>query len=332
MNRVPEPGPNACRPAACSRLSGIPIKRLGWLWIFLFLLVVPVYGQSDPEINLNGAFDFHVHQAPDSSERVIDADDLARLAKEKGMRGMIMKNHFEDTAALAYMVRKIVPGIEIYGGITQDLAVGGINLEAVKHMAAMKGGYGRVVWLPTFDAENAVKVAKANRPFVPVSKDGKLLPGVIELIDWIAQHPNIVLETGHISAEEVLMVVHEAHQRGVAHIVVTHAMSSPPPQNIPQMQEAAKDGAFLEFVYLNAVGPHPEFTVAQYADAVRAVGAKYCILATDFGGPARPPEKRPFEPDGLLEFMQAMHKEGISVADINLMTKVNPLLALGLSP
>jgi hypothetical protein len=102
--------------------------------------------------------------------------------------------------------------------------------------------------------------------------------------------------------------------------------------NIPQMQEAAKDGAFLEFVYLNAVGPHPEFTVAQYADAVRAVGAKYCILATDFGGPARPPEKRPFEPDGLLEFMQAMLKEGISVADINLMTKVNPLLALGLSP
>ena len=46
----------------------------------------------------------------------------------------------------------------------------------------------------------------------------------------------------------------------------------------------------------------------------------------------RPPEIRPLEPQGLLAFMVAMHKEGISVADINLMTKVNPLLALGLKP
>ena len=55
-------------------------------------------------------------------------------------------------------------------------------------------------------------------------KDGKLLPEVIELIDFIAQHHQLVLETGHVSAEEVLMVVHEAHKRGVTHIVVTHGI------------------------------------------------------------------------------------------------------------
>ena len=73
------------------------------------------------------------------------------------MRAVVLKNHWEDTASLAYMVRKMVPGIEVFGGITQDLAVGGINIEAVKHMADMKGGYGRIVWLPTFDAQNQVK-------------------------------------------------------------------------------------------------------------------------------------------------------------------------------
>ena len=297
-------------------MNRVPIKQLSWVVICFLLLVAPVYGQSDSELNLKGAFDFHVHQAPDSVERAIDADDLARLAKEKGMRGMIMKNHWEDTAALVYMVRKLVPGIEIYGGITQDLAVGGINLEAVKRMAAMKGGYGRVVWLPTFDSENAVKTAHGTGPYVSVSKDGKLLPGVLGLIDWIAQHPDIVLETGHISAEEVLMVVHQAHQRGVGHIVVTHAMASPVRMKIPQMQGA------------NAVVSVPE-----YADAIRAVGAKYCILGTDYGAVQKPPTPpHPLEPDALLEFMQAMHKQGISVADINLMTKVNPLLALGLKP
>jgi hypothetical protein len=37
-------------------------------------------------------------------------------------------------------------------------------------------------------------------------------------------------------------------------------------------------------------------------------------------------------PQGLLDFMNAIHAQGISVADINVMTKVNPALELGLKP
>src|SRR5471032_2929567 len=159
----------------------------------LALLALPASAQDDA-IRLKGAIDIHVHQDPDSAPRAIDADDVARQAKAAGMRAVVLKNHWEDTASLAYMVRKMVPGIEIFGGITQDLAVGGINIEAVRHMAAMKGGYGRVVWLPTFDAANQVK---GNGPDVPVSKDGKLLPGVLALIDFIAKQKQLVLETGH---------------------------------------------------------------------------------------------------------------------------------------
>jgi len=128
-------------------------------------------------------------------------------------------------------------------------------------------------------------------------------------------------------------VVHEAHQRGVAHIVVTHAMSSPVRMTIPQMQAAAQDGAFIEFVYGATLGTHPSTSIADYAKAIRAIGAKSCILATDFGAVQKPPEpQRPLEPQGLLDFMSALHKEGISVADIDLMTKTNPALALGLKP
>jgi len=314
-----------------SQFSRARMKRWGWLWLAFFILLLPAHAQSDAELNLKGAFDFHVHQAPDSVDRAIDADDLARLAKKMGMRGMVMKNHWEDTAALVYMVRKEVPGIELFGGITQDLAVGGINLEAVKHMVAMKGGWGRVVWLPTFDAENAVKYAKGTGPYVRVSENGKLLPSVIELIDFIAKDHRLVLETGHVSAEEGDMVVHEAHERGVTHIVVTHAMAAPILMTIPEMQAAARDGAFIEFVYNATLGAGAVVTVKQYADAIRAVGAKSCLLATDFGAVQKPPEpQHPLEPQGLLDFMKAIHKEGISVADINLMAKTNPALALGL--
>ena len=316
-----------------SRFSRVVINRFGWVWITLFLFAVSSYGQSDSTLSLKGAIDFHVHQGPDGVDRAIDADDLARLAKKMGMRGMVMKNHWEDTAALVYMVRKEVPGIELFGGITQDLAVGGINLEAVKHMVAMKGGWGRIVWLPTFDAENAVKNAKGTGPFVRVSENGHLLPNVLQLIDFIAQHHDMVLETGHISAEEGDMVVHEAHQHGVTHLVVTHAMSAPVRMTIPQMQAAAQDGAFIEFVYGATLGTNSVVSISDYAKAIRAVGPKFCIVATDFGSVQKPPEpQRPLEPQGLLDFMAALHKEGISVADINLMTKTNPALALGLKP
>jgi hypothetical protein len=316
-----------------SRFSRNLVKQFGWVWITLFLLSVPSYGQSDSALNLKGAIDFHVHQGPDSVDRAIDADDLARLAKKMGMRGMVMKNHWEDTAALVYLIRKEVPGIELFGGITQDLAVGGINLEAVKHMAAMKGGWGRIVWLPTFDAENAVKYAKGTGPFVRVSENGHLLPNVLQLIDFIAQHHDMVLETGHISGEEGDLVVHEARQHGVTHVVVTHAMAAPVRMTIPQMQAAAQDGAFIEFVYGATLGTNPVVSISDYAKAIRAVGPKSCIVATDFGAVQKPPEpQRPLEPQGLLAFMAALHKEGISVADINLMTKTNPALALALKP
>jgi hypothetical protein len=310
--------------------SSVLSKVFSLPWIFLFLLVAPAHGQS--ELNLKGAVDTRVHASPDSVARAIDADDLARLCKKIGMRGVVFVNHWESTAALAYLLRKEVPGIEIFGGVEMDRSVGGINLEAVKRMVLMKGGWGKVVWLPTFDAvtfTNWVKKDGQGRPYsttlVPESENGHLLSSVLELIDFIAQHRELLLETGHNSAEEALMVVHEAHRRGVAHVVVTGAMDPVVNMTIAQMQEAAGEGAYLEFAYSNAFGPTPERTMKEYAEAIRKVGPKYCILSTNF-------VDFPSHPQALLDFMVALHQEGISVDDINLMAKTNTALALGLAP
>jgi hypothetical protein len=148
----------------------------------VLLLAARAAAQSDGELTLKGAIDFHAHQAPDSVGRAMDAEDEARAVKAAGMRGVVMKNHYEQTSSLAYLVRKNVPGIEIFGGITSDLANGGINLEAVRDMVDTTGGYGRVIWLPTFDNETSQKGAQGIS-YVPVSKDGKLLPNVLALID-----------------------------------------------------------------------------------------------------------------------------------------------------
>jgi hypothetical protein len=293
------------------------------------LLAGRAAAQGEGDINLRGVIDFHVHAGPDSVERAIDADDLARLAKSMGMRGMVLKSHWDKTSAMAYLMRKEVPGIELFGGVTSDISNGGINIEGVKRMADMKGGYGRVIWLPTFDNETPGKVAN-HQPYVSVSENGKLRPEVLALIDYIATRPELVLETGHVTPQEGLMVVHEAHARGVKHIVVTHAMGSR--WTVPQMQEGARDGAYMEFVYHGTLGPRGQ-TIAQYADAMKQVGYDHCIMATDLGDVhTPPPPPYPLEPQGFLQFMQEMHKAGVSVADINRMSKTNPALALGLPP
>src|SRR5438270_6114778 len=170
--------------------------------------------------SLNGVIDIHAHSDPDSVPRSIDAIDLARLAKSRGMRGLVLKNHYEPTASLAYVVRKEVPGLEIFGGIDLNRTVGGVNPAAVERMTMMKGGYGRVVWMPTFDAENQVRDSKENRPFVAVSKNGQLLPAVRETIALIARH-HLVLATGHSSPAECLMLLREGRRAGVEHMVVT---------------------------------------------------------------------------------------------------------------
>jgi hypothetical protein len=276
------------------------------------------------QVPLAGVIDFHVHSDPDSVPRSIDAIDLARLAKARGMRGLVLKNHYESTASLAYLVRKEVPGIEIFGGIDLNRTVGGINPAAVERMTMVKGGWGRVVWMPTFDAENQVRYSKEQRPFVSVSRGGQLLPEVKEVIALVAKH-GLTLETGHSSAAECLMLVREARRQGVAHIVVTHAMLPPVKMTVAEMRAAAAEGAFLEFVYNGLIGPGKSAEMRDYAEAIRQVGAQHCILASDLGQPGNP-----LHPDGLVAFFSGLMREGISVSDIATMSKTNPARALGL--
>src|SRR3989442_7973875 len=93
-------------------------------------------------------------------------------------------------------------------------------------MSAVKGAWGRVVWMPTFDAENHVRFFQENRPFVSVTEQGRLRPEVMEVLKIIAAR-NLVLETGHSSAAEALLLIGAARQAGIKHVVVTHAMMNP---------------------------------------------------------------------------------------------------------
>jgi hypothetical protein len=292
--------------------------------VLVALSAAALTGQESPTVSLSGTIDIHVHGYPDSRPRALDGVEAARNARDRGMRAIVLKNHYEFTSGLAYIVRKQVPGIEVFGGVDLNLSVGGINPAAVEYMAQTSGAWGRIVWMPTFDAENAVRAAKENRPFVSVSRNGELLPQVKEVITLIAKH-GLILATGHSSAAEGLMLLREGQRQGVKQMVVTHAINPPISMSVGQMQEAAKLGAMIEFVGGSLATPDAPARMDRFADAIKKVGPEFCILASDLGqqGNALPT-------DGFAAFLAAMRARGLTEQQVDRMAKANPARLLGL--
>jgi hypothetical protein len=291
------------------------------LCIFTFSALALAQTQS-----LQDTIDVHIHASPDSIARSIDAIDVAKLGKSRGMRAIVFKNHYEPTSSVAYLVHKVVPGIEVFGGVDLNLSVGGMNPAAVEKMALTTGGLGKFVWMATYDTKAQVKESKEQRPYVAVSRDGKLLPETNAVIAMIARY-HLVMATGHNSPEEDLMLIKESQNQGVTHMIVTHAMMPPVRMTIAQMKEAAQYGAYIEFVYNGLIGKSKNFDFSDYATAIRAVGVQHCILSSDLGQVGNP-----LPPDGLEQFFEGLMKQGFSQADIDQMSKVNPSFLLGLQP
>jgi hypothetical protein len=225
---------------------------------------------------------------------------------------------------VAFLVRKVVPDIEVFGGIALNLPLGGINAAAVEHMAAVSGGWGRIVWMPTFDAENQVRTSKENRPFVSVTQNGELLPAVRDVVAVIAKR-NLVLATGHSAPRETLLILREAKRQGVQRMIVTHAMNTPVSMSLAEVREAAGLGAYIEFVGGSLTTLDAEARIDRYAEAIRQIGPEFCILSSDLGqqGNALPP-------DGFGDFLVSLRRRGFTSQDVDRMSKQNPARLLGL--
>ena len=232
-------------------ISQLYIRKIFLFYLFIILIFTGSgYAQTEfwneTSLVLKGAIDVHVHTSPDSGPRSVDAFELARIAVRYGMQALLFKNHFTQTASLAYLVNQAVPGIESYGGIVLNNTVGGINLNSVKMMSSMTGGYGRVVWMPTWDSEHYAKMGSPGSSIVPISNNGKLLPDVLKLLDLIAEK-DLSLATGHSSPQESLLLISAAKAVGVQRIIVTHPLTPAIGMTIEQQVEAARLGSFLEY-------------------------------------------------------------------------------------
>lgn len=274
--------------------------------------------------DLAGAIDIHVHSHPDNVARSLDGIEAARFAKEKGMRAIILKSHFDPTAGLAWLARKAVPGIDVFGGVDLNLPVGGMNVHAVDHMVRVNGGFGRMVWMSTFDAENQIRVNKSNAPFVRVSENGALLPTTRAVIAAIAKH-SLILASGHVSAQEALLMFEEGRRVGVRAMVATHGMGTPTSLTVNQARQAAKLGAFIEFTSGTLATPNAQAKIDRLAEDIRSVGVEHAVLSSDLGQAGNP-----LPADGYATYMEALRKKGFTNQELDVMAKQNPARLLGL--
>ena len=285
----------------------------------LLLLTIPFTALAQ----LQGVIDLHVHCAPDSGPRSIDALETARMAQRHNMRALLFKNHYTHTASLAYLVSQAVPGIESYGGIALNRSVGGINPPAIEHMVRTTGALGRVVWMPTFDSEHYHRTVEPNPNHVPVSSHGELLPEVQEVLALMSEL-NLALATGHSSPAESLLLIREAKRVGVGRILVTHPMLPLVGMSVEIQKEAAQLGALLEYPAAIAL-PSGDLSVEAYAAAIREVGPAHVIVTSDLGQPLNP-----VHTDGLIWFFDQLRSHGFTGDEIGLMTKHNPARYLAL--
>ena len=203
-----------------------------------------------PRIDRHGVIDMHVHIGPELLRRRYTSMTLAEEARREGI-GVVMKNHFQPTTAMAILARKLADKVAIVGSVTLNYGCGGIDDHGVR--SALSGWKSDVtqtdpdrdrfvVWMPTLCAEAHLSVmdrrdiplhwgvaAKYTREFEEGTgltlhdPDGKLTPGLLRALKMIAEH-DLVLASGHLSAEETIDLCELARAAGVARIVLTHPL------------------------------------------------------------------------------------------------------------
>ena len=296
---------------------------------------------------LEGAYDLQVHVGPDVIARRIDDIDCAKEFVARGLRGFVLKSHYIQTGERAQVVTKAVPGSRVFGAVTLNHSVGGLNPVAVE-IAGRSGC--KIVWMPTVDAANETAgrvvpaspsfgAASAKLPFwakmqrelaaegisppplSAIDESGELVEAARRCLERIAKH-NMILATGHLGRREIYALVRAAHEMRVRKVLVTHAEF--PSQNLTgdEQKELADMGALIEHCFTTAYTAKTTWEEA-FAN-IRRTGVERTIISTDLGQTINPPVA-----EGFAMFAQKLLDAGFSAADVRTMAVANPTRLIG---
>ncbi|MBE5972789.1 MAG: amidohydrolase [Lachnoclostridium sp.] len=268
---------------------------------------------------LKGAYDLHFHTAPDVSPRKCTDLELAREWLRTGMKGGVIKSHYADTTGRAALIRELYPELSVWGGLVLNRQAGGLNPAAVEKMAQAGGKF---LWFPTLDSREYQAYRHKNEkdfdlsPFIAVcDEDGALKPAVYDVLDVAAKY-NLVLGTGHLGEKEGLPLVRAAFERGVKHVVLTHAENPSTMFSEEAQEECVNMGAMVEHSYLMTFWNR--VPISDVISQICRVGVENCILVTDFGQPDSPGSA-----EGIAAYAGLLLENGMKAEEIEYMLKTS---------
>jgi len=296
--------------------------------------------QSTIDALLVGAFDTHIHSAPDVLPRKFNDLELAERFKQRKMAGFVLKSHYICTADRATLVRQVVPEVQAFGAIALNNSVGGLNALALD-IAGRLGT--RVCWLPSVDNANELENVQGQRDesklpywmsiaremralgiagnWINVTENGEVTKQTRQCLEIIAKH-DMVLATSHIRPSEMLPVVKAAKDAKVERIIITHPEFPTTLLSIDQQRELARHGVYFERCFTT---PNTgKITWEQVYANIRDVGPESTILATDLGQTTAP-----YPDEGLATFINNLLDNGFHERDVQRMVRDNPAQLLG---
>src|SRR5262247_411850 len=275
---------------------------------------------------LEGAYDLQIHVGPDVIARRIDDIDCAKEFLARGMKGFVLKSHYIQTGERAQVVAKAVPGSRVFGAVTLNHSVGGLNPVAVE-LAGRTGC--KIVWMPTVDAENETAGrldggseklpfwAKIQRelaaegisppPLSVVDESGELVEPARRCLERIGKH-NMILATGHLGRREIFALVQAAKAMGLKKVVVTHAEFPSQSLTGDEQKELADLGAIIEHCFTTAYTAKTTWE-ATFAN-IRKTGVQRTFISTDLGQTINPPVA-----EGFGMFAQKLLDAGFTAED-----------------
>lgn len=288
---------------------------------------------------LVGAVDTHIHSGYGLVPRALDHVEACQEAMDAKMRAVIIKDHHCPTAEIAKYIQNYVvkdKAFDVFGGLALNNTTGGVSPYTVD--AAIKYG-AKIIWMPTLSAKNhhvkheklteEAKKAMPNPkkklfgdPGITILDDnGKLIPEIRSICKLIAD-ADIVLASGHISKQEVDLLLDEAVGQGVKRIMINH------PEHLlgaslDDMKDYAKSGFYLEHS-ITLVHSHKQ-TYEYIYEMIKYAGVEMSMVGSDLGQVGRP---HPVE--GFKLWADAMINLGLTEDEIKTIIQKNPIKLLGL--
>lgn len=300
-----------------------------------------------------------------SSPRRLNPFDTAREARDAGMRAIVLKDVFEMSNGTAWLVNQEVRDFQVFGGLMLNTVYGGMNPRAFKtaihygdgakyldfgahstyYQASKEGRYVEGKFVPLSELYPKFREEEIDRCIrIPVDEEPGPAPD--EILSLLGTNPQIYLDTGHVSPEEAMRLIDLKNRYRYKRIVVSSSVVKV--STLDQLREMARKGALIEFTFgaytaanmipLTHYYVEKEYTsideglsggpqggIGAVARSIRALGAKHCVMSTDFGRYAL---STPVE--GLRQFIACMLDLGITPEEVRTMVKTNPEKLLGL--